>query len=55
MGAIWTPKRLVTKGIDTFGCVSKLRGTIGCMLVEAEQLVSTVDIFGELEGSKVWE
>ena len=55
MGAVWTPKGLVTKGIDTLGCVSKVGGTIRCMLVEAEQFVSTVEIFGVLEGIKVWE
>jgi hypothetical protein len=48
MGAVWTPKGSVTKGIDTFGCAPKLCGTIGCMLVEAEQFVSTA----ELEGIK---
>ena len=54
MGAFWTPKGIVTKGIDTFGRVSKIGGTIGCMLVEAEQFVSTVEIMGELEGTKEW-
>ena len=55
MGAVWAPKALVTKGIDTLGCVSKVGGAIRCMLVEAEQFVSTVETFGVLEGIKVWE